>query len=773
MIKKLLLLITLAMPTAMLAQYATGSWVTHNRFVGNSITNVVDAVDKVYYLTEGNLYCFDKSTRATTALNKQNSLNDCMVSNIYYNSDKDYLVVTYDNSNIDVIAADGTVSNLPQIKDFASTSLATRVINDVTFNAQGFLVATGFGYVAYDGQGGSWSVREVVDFKKALNTVAQVGNWLIAYDSGNIYYYAPAAGAHLASSFASGASNAGVHIEPVSDNTYLLQREATLWRVTFSNPASLRNVAVTNSAGPANVQKTPTGYLANFPDKGYYIALDATGSNGQQIDGGYEMHSSCPKGNGTLWSVGQNGLHSSEAPATCYKPNGIDIERNAFWFTYNPAQKRMYLARTASNGQMPNADNASAQVNAFDGQQWTDVTAIIPGDTVRNADGSVKSVTRLGQSGTYGLVFDPKDPSTYYYSGRTDGRVYKVTNNRFVQSFTLGGMTRRYALAFDGEGNLWAAQSSKKTLNPVRVIPRARLDAGNLKSSDAVVITTPGLSTSDTFRFQSFAVSKGSDVKVFVVGDYKEPILIWDNQGRTDNKQKTKANLYWHFKDQNGYAFSWTYAYAATADRTGNVLVGFTEGLCSMDPAKAFEQDFRVNRIAQFDGIQVNSVAVDTLNRKWVGTNANGLYLLSADCGTVLKHFTNSNSPLASNLIYQLGVNDYDNSVMMVTPAGVQQYFPDSTPAAADYSHVTATPALVRPDFTGLVSIDGLMDGSTVVIRDANGNTVATLHSTGGKATWNACDANGQRVPTGYYNVFAAQGSAMPATPCLKVMVVK
>ena len=111
---------------------------------------------------------------------------------------------------------------------------------------------------------------------------------------------------------------------------------------------------------------------------------------------------------------------------------------------------------------------------------------------------------------------------------------------------------------------------------------------------------------------------------------------------------------------------------------------------------------------------------------------------------------------------------------MMVTPKGVVEYFPGITPSQDDYSNVYATPSLVEPDFTGMVSINGLMSNSNVVITDGDGNTVKTLTSTGGIALWDLSDETGARVKTGYYKVYASQ--ATPDTtgdPLTKIAIIK
>lgn len=157
------------------------------------------------------------------------------------------------------------------------------------------------------------------------------------------------------------------------------------------------------------------------------------------------------------------------------------------------------------------------------------------------------------------------------------------------------------------------------------------------------------------------------------------------------------------------------------------------------------------------EGSQINCIAVDGANRKWIGTNNSGLFLVSADGSQVLQQFTTDNSYLSSNTIYSVCCNPTNNSVYVVTPNDFLEYFSDTTPGAVDYSNVYVYPNPVRPDFTGMVTIVGLMDNSLVKIADSGGHVIKQLRSTGGMATWDCLGDNGERVSTGVYFVLASE----------------
>ena len=103
------------------------------------------------------------------------------------------------------------------------------------------------------------------------------------------------------------------------------------------------------------------------------------------------------------------------------------------------------------------------------------------------------------------------------------------------------------------------------------------------------------------------------------------------------------------------------------------------------------------------------------------------------------------------------------------------KYNATAAPAAEDYSEVIAYPNPVRPDYSGWITIKGLMNNSLVKIADAAGNVVFQTTSEGGMAIWNGCNLSGERVRTGVYYVFASQsGDGISTSAAVtKILVVK
>ena len=62
-----------------------------------------------------------------------------------------------------------------------------------------------------------------------------------------------------------------------------------------------------------------------------------------------------------------------------------------------------------------------------------------------------------------------------------------------------------------------------------------------------------------------------------------------------------------------------------------------------------------------------------------------------------------------------------------------------------------AYPNPVRHDFTGVITITGLVANAQVKITDINGNLVCQTVSNGSIATWDGKDVHGRKVNTGVY----------------------
>ncbi len=888
MIKKLFLSIFLALPMLASAQLGAGQWIIHPYFVGATATNCIDAGERVYYLSSGSLFCYDKATQSNTVLNANNALNGIKITQIYYNYSRQYLVVAYSDCNIDIINADGGVVNVPAIKEVVMHKQKT--INDVNFCNGRIYIATSFGYLMLDDE--TFNIKEVRNYEVNMASVAEVGNHkLISYNNkdGILYcgsneqietpwrykvsktnalfeagvdatstdgkklvktpitiscdnvitvdssqyvlatnsvstisipagyriYKIEIIGSDTSSPVSNLKANTGsystsnnvgtwtgearsikftanaeckisqiiVHyalltgrIYPINDSKFFLSTTESFSIITINNHTgsngtdscsfTLKSVV---AASPTTVQPYPSGFVASFPAKNYYYTILPDASKSTKVTGNKLMSS---QEEGNWWTLDAEGLTHVVAgvAAENVKPDGVSISANAYWSTYDPFQQRVLLCRTTDNLVLPGANSgAKTEINAYDGTSWSNIT---PANAPDNG-------------GNLWLAVSPNEPDTYYYCCRLDSGVCKVQNNSVVVKYNALNSpyaTRCAALQFDSKGNLWMAQSrSANNVDAFAITPENQLITA-VDSSKFVINDMGGACYSSGFKRITFGIGAG-DTKVFSAGDYDSPLVFWTSNDDLSLKQYKSLKT---FRDQDNKSFSTPYWLYIKPDNDGILWIGAYEGVISLNPLEAFSEDFHINRIYYnkkegvdvsgqlVDGLQVNCIDVDAANNKWIATNTSGVYFVSPDGSEIYKHFDSSNSPLPSDQVYSVCCDRATNSVIMVTPTGVVEYFPNVTPAEDDYSNVYAYPELVEPDFTGMITIKGLMAHSNVVITDGDGNVVKTMVSDGGIALWDACNEYGVRVETGYYKVYASQGdTSTDGEPLTQIAVIK
>lgn len=760
----------MALPLVVSAQLGAGQWKIHSYFVGANPKNCVDAGNKVYYLNSGSLYCFDKEAQTNGAIDANTVLNDINISQIYYNYDKQYLVVAYSNCNIDIILSSGKVVNVPAIKEVTMHELKT--INNVTFGGDKMFVATSFGYLALDAE--TFAVQEVRNFNTNVASVAKVGNTRMLSLGGKFYYCDSNSPVESLADYKSAANAKGDGaIYPINETKFFLTCKSTFQIVTVAHHTDVQGEDSCSftftqvvGAAPVTVQPYPQGYVASFPAKNYYYTILPDASKTTKVTGN-EIYTSQEDGN--WWVLGANGLAHIEGGVKddYVSPNGVSISANPFWMTYDPYQQRVILCRTTDIFVLPTANSgAKTEINAYDGTNWTNITPA--------------NAPNLG--GNTNIVVSPNEPNTYFYGTRTTGGVCKVKNDTVVTIYntTNSPIVYRASLQFDSKGNLWIPQAHSPLV--MAITPENQLKT-EVDPSMFVTHQLDGSSYNGAgFKRQSFCIGAG-DIKAYASGEWNYPIWFWNNNDDLSLNQYIARSS---FNDQEGKEFSaWGYIFLK-ADNDSMIWVGTTGGVIAINPLEVFNDDFKVKRIVYnkfegsyavgvlCEGLQVNYIDVDANNNKWIATNASGVYFVSPDGSEIYKHFDSTNSALPSDQVYSVCCNRATNSVLIVTPNGVVEYFNDVTPAAADYSDVYAYPNPVEPGYTGLITINGLMANSNVVITDADGNVVKTLVSNGAIALWDGYNNNGQHVPTGYYKVFASQGEPdITGEPLTKIAVIK
>jgi len=320
-------------------------------------------------------------------------------------------------------------------------------------------------------------------------------------------------------------------------------------------------------------------------------------------------------------------------------------------------------------------------------------------------------------------------------------------------------------MAFDKSGNLWMTQTQ---------VP------GSIKvlKSDGSWIVNP--ITIDAPTIGDIIITRAGHKWIILPRGYGLFIL---DDNKTHELFSDDRYKYLIVEDTENQIISNVYSIAE--DKDGNLWVGTDQGpLVYYNPESVFDNKLKANRIKipRNDGSglydyllkteTITSIAVDGANRKWIGTSGSGAYNVSSE-GTILLHnFNEMNSPILSNNIVSLAVDDKTGDIWLGTSKGIQSYRGNATEGEEQFSKVYSFPNPVRENFTGNVTITGLIKDSQIRITDISGNLVYETVSDGGMATWDLTTYNGQRVATGVYMVFCSSSDGSQST-VTKILVIR
>jgi hypothetical protein len=384
--------------------------------------------------------------------------------------------------------------------------------------------------------------------------------------------------------------------------------------------------------------------------------------------------------------------------------------------------------------------NKSLQVSVCEDNTWTPLTSATIIDPMRS----------LVDPGNNDHVFiSTWGCGLLEYENNTLIKQYNDSNSPLQTIIPGRPYVRICGLAMDKSKNLWLTQSevpgSVKVLKPdgTWIVNPITIDVPTIGD---IIITTSGQ--------KWIILPRGYGL--FILDDNNTPDVFTDDKSIkmliTDTENNTVSNIY-----------------SIAEDLDGNIWVGTDQGpLIYSNTASVFDGTLKASRIKipRNDGTNladymlkteaITSIAVDGANRKWLGTASSGAYLLSADGTTKLKNFTEQNSPLFSNSIVSLAVDNKTGDVWFGTLKGIQSYRGDATSGEGKFSKVYTFPNPVREDFTGNVTITGLIRDSQIRITDISGNLVYETISDGGQASWDLKTYNGKRVSTGVYLVFCS-----------------
>jgi hypothetical protein len=741
-------------------QTPVGSWSDHLFY--NTARSLAVGSRNVFASTGSSIIIYNKDYDETKKLSRVTGLSETGISAIAWSEENDALIIGYSSTNIDLLI-EKLIYNIPDIK--MKYLAGKKEINRIRTNGRYAYLACSFGIVIID-----IVKKEIFDTWKPGSGAETAEVFDIAFGSGKVYA-ATGSGLYTALLSNQGLSYFGnwsllsslpkpggkyncvmyagnkLYVNRTEqnfkgDSVYVVYNGSSL----FSYSAGVFNTSFDNAS---------TGFtISSKASVRYYNSDGILVRNITSFGTATPDISQAVEDNGDIWiaDIGSGLIRGENMNEFVILTIPGPVSNNSLYVT------SLNGKTIICGGAVDNAWNnvgRSMQVSLFESGKWTSLDPGVIKDPMR-------------------ALVDPADNDHFFISSWGWG-LLEYRNNELVNRYTEANSplqtiipgnpyVRICGMTMDKKGNLWLVQSE---------VP------GNIKmlKPDGTWIVNP----------VTLEVPSVGDM-IVTLRDQKWIILprgnglfVLDDKGTPENpNDDVYKNML--VQDAEGAIISGIYSIAE--DLEGNIWVGTDQGpVVYYNPEKIFEEDLKAYRIKipRNDGSgladhllkteTITSIAVDGANRKWLGTFSSGAYLVSPDGTKRLKNYNEQNSPLISNSIASVAVDNMSGDVWFATSKGVISVRGDATAGKESFENVYAFPNPVRWDFTDNVTITGLMKDTQIKITDISGNLVYETVSDGGQASWDLTTYNGRRVATGVYIVFcsSSDGSESDVTKILVI----
>ena len=739
LMKKILLFIFLSFVVTASAQ-RIGVWKDHLPYK-NAIA-LCEHGQQLLVATENALFIANKSDNNMQRLSKVQGLSDVGISSL--NGNKTCAVVGYANGNIDLIKG-YNIHNIPHLKN--ENLLGDKQINSVTFRQEFAYLSCAFGIIELDLN------EKQINNTFLLNAAGNLGvNKLVFYNDS--LFAATDSGLYKSSVIdnLSDFHSWSAHSGPIGIKDLGSDQSALYYTTNDSLYVYGKKKSICPINSRSFLEPTPGGLFLLSPNKGYLV--NEKGITEKYSNDLIRFVSDIYTSGDTTWFADNaNGLVKKVffnwqkfypiGPVT-KDVYSIDVNNSHFW---------------VATGGIDSWNNANVKEGVFwsDYHTWTKLSntyleAKDVVDVASNPFNSNEAFIATWNDGLMQLSWSDEntrfEKTAQYNHYNTNGHL--ATLNADTSS-SIYGWIRVKSIAFDNAGNLWGANSQVN--NPLFV----RKNNGDWHSFSFTSTNTTNTHLGDIVIDnigQKWVIVPGG-VGLVVYNDNNTIEDVQDDKDKVVNSSLGTGNL------------PSTSVYSLAKDRDGEVWVGTNKGIAVFySPENVFSgNDFDAQQIlVEVDGYveyllaneTVTAIAVDGANRKWLGTQSAGVFLVSPDGTKQIHHFTEQNSPLFSNTITDIAINHQTGEVFIGTSKGLISFISDATQGYETHQNVSVYPNPVRPEFNGTIAIKGLVEDADIKITDLNGTLVHETTALGGQAVWDGKNGYGERVQTGVFLVFSS-----------------
>lgn len=763
MIKRLFLSLVLLI-SLNVSKATSDNWKIYPSY--HNATYCQETPDKIYILASGSLFSYSSIDNELRTYDKISHLNDVNIKFIKYCKEIEALVIVYENTNIDLLYNDDTIYN---ISDFKDKTLSNKTINSLDITGSTAYLSTGFGIVELDLH--KKEFKNTYTFNKDVYCTQPFNGYIYTSTNEGIFRgklgdnlldnskwsklndYKPTAMAIHSGRLYAVVKNQGlIFLAPGSEQFNIMLRNGELLYV-YSNGEELLT-------GSHKILFT----IDNNHNPGSYT-----------LDG--EENNFILKNGKEIWSCkGYTGLVPLKIENKSMQTSGEAIlpdspVRNHCEYLKFSGDKLLvaggnlsYLDNTLYDGTVMEYDYINEKWYNYPEKEIISTTGI----RYKNVCTIDEDPTQEGHimAGAFGTgLYEFKDGKLVAH--------YSMENSPLASAAPTSEHAKYYVriskVKYDIKGNLWLLNTGTKT--PFKILHN------NGSWQDIYYKQLEQLPTVSDFLIDS----RGW---LWVVSLQSEAGLFCAKLNGTDSTDDDEIKTWFtKFTNQDGISYDIYQIYGFTEDRNGSIWVGTNIGLFKIENPKSFFDTGRFTQIKiprndgtgladyLLSGVYIQCIVVDGANRKWIGTKYNGVYLISEDGLETIHHFTTENSPLPSNSVVSIALNDETGEVFIGTENGLTSFMSDATAPSQTLqeNNIHAYPNPVTPDYSGNISIVGLTYDCNVKIVDTTGSLIYEGESTGGSFTWDGRNSKGNRVAAGVYYVltYDSEGNEGVATKIL------
>lgn len=700
-----------------------------------SAIKLAAAENSIFCATPYSIYNFDPGTSVITRFSKINGLAETGISTIAFDNDSKNLIIAYNNSNIDLLSANNIV-NITDIKRSNYTG-DKNIYNIYCLNSFAYL-STGLGIVVINeskhetkdtyiigSRGGNIKVTGITTDQLFIYAATSEGLKQASLTTDLTDY-------HNWQTIAAGLVNDVVSFQ----NKILFSKNDSLF-VAAGGSSSLfyaDGYKVTNlnvSSGKLLISENKPGVSGRIAN----IAINGIPEIILQSGGNLKIPKQAILKNNIYYAADLYGGLESISGTTVQKivPNAPFERSSGEIKIYD---KSVYVAAGAVSGAWNYTYNPFGLFR-FGNNTWNYYNQY--NYQVLDSVNDILTVSR-----------DRRNGDIYY--GSFGGGLIRLSQSNTLQiykqpllSAAVGdpGSYRVSGLAFDAGDNLWI--SNYGAANEIVV----------KKADSSIKSFSPPYLLADNAVAQ--ILIDDADQK-WIVSPKGNGLLCFNSGPGIDNTSDDKWKLFRSGMGNGNLPDNQVFCVAK--DKNGLIWVGTAKGIAIIPcPGEIFttgcEALIPIIKQGQFAGYllqsdEVQTIAVDGANRKWVGTH-NGLWLLSEAGETVIDHFTEANSPLLSNDIKYIAIDPQTGEVHIETFKGLCSYRGSATQGGEKNDNLLVFPNPVPPGFAGLIAIRGLVDDAIVKVTGLDGRLVFETRALGGQAAWNGKNYLGQKVSSGAY----------------------